>query len=121
MEILATVLRVASALLAWLFVIRYALTRFERSAIGVHIMGLTLIIALFMTLASYVSIFGHYKYFQVVGFVLYGGLFLLMINQHRLFTASRQELREELRQEHQREEDDKQEEGEDKHQAFNEE
>lgn len=95
MEVIPVVLRVACALLAWLFVVRYALTTFEDTEEGKHLMGFTLITAIFMTLASIVVIFGPFPYIGQVGTILYAWLAYLLYRRNAIFHKRQKERNEE--------------------------
>lgn len=89
------VLRVACMLLAWLFVFRYARVGWTKTDEGRHLMGYTLITAIFMSLAAYVSIWGRYPWFDQVSMLLYGWLAYLLGRRNWLLTAAQRDRRAE--------------------------
>jgi hypothetical protein len=86
-EVLGVVLRGAGALLAWAFVIRYA--RYARGVWtetdeGRHLMGFTLIVAIFMTLAVTTRFFGPFPGLDIIAIVLFLLLDALLVQRNLL-------------------------------------
>lgn len=84
-------LRVACSVAAWAFVFRFSRVEWQSTDEGRHIMGYTLITAIFMSLATIVTIFGRFEGIEVVTIGLYGWLLGLLWQQHRLFTEGQAE------------------------------
>lgn len=94
-ETVATVLRVEAAVIAWAFVARYSRVSWHRTGEGRHLMAFTLLVALFMTFAATVSIFGPYPGIDLVALALYGFLVALLWDRNLLFTHAQHEADEE--------------------------
>lgn len=88
-------LRIACAALAWLFVVRYATLRWDRTEEGRHLMGFTLIVAIFMTLASVVVVFGQIPYIRQIAVLLYTWLLYLLVMRNYLLHVRQKERRAE--------------------------
>lgn len=90
-DILGTVLRIACALLAWRFVIRFARVSWARSDEGRYLMGFGVIVAVFMTLASVVTLHGPFWGYEFVAVALYGWLAYLLARQNQLLSKAQRE------------------------------
>lgn len=84
------------ALLAWVFVLRYRRLDWRSTDEGKHIMGFTLCVAIFTTLAAEVRLFGPWPGTLLVALALYGWLaYLLFSRNWLLHKAQRRERRKE--------------------------
>ena len=81
---LAIALLVLGAVQAWAFVFRYSRENWRKYAEGRHIMGFTLMVAIILSLAVEVRIFGPYPGLQIVAMLLYGWLVYLLGSRVRL-------------------------------------
>lgn len=90
-EPIGLVLRAACAVAAWLFVWRFSRVNWRSTHEGRHIMGYTFITAIFMTLATAVTFFGHFRGIEVVTIALYGWLLELLWERHYLFTQGQKD------------------------------
>jgi small-conductance mechanosensitive channel len=84
-ERLGIIVRIACAVVAWAFVIRYLRTDWHSSHVGRMMMSLAVIIGVFMTLVSSSLIFGI-QFPHWFSFILFIVLLLLELNMHRVFT-----------------------------------
>ena len=78
---LATFLVVMGAIPAWVFPFLYhhrSRGRWRHSALGWHLMAMTVVIGLFLTLAATVRLFGPYPGIAVVAVILYGAVDVLL-------------------------------------------
>lgn len=80
----ATALVATGACLAWRFVLMYRSRNWRKYAEGRLMMQLTLMIAIILSLATEVRIFGPYPGMQFVAVALYGWLVYLLVAQNRL-------------------------------------
>lgn len=85
-ETVATILRVEAAVVAWVFVARFSRVTWWRTDEGRHLMAFTVLVALFMTFASTVSIFGPYPGIDLVALGLYGLLVTMLWDRNLLFS-----------------------------------
>lgn len=94
----------ASAVLAWTFVARYARVQWNATAEGRHLMGYTIITAIFMTLASTVRLVRMFTpevrpaastapALDIAVTVLYVMLMLLLLQRNQLFYKRQHEER----------------------------
>jgi len=81
---MATVLVAIGAVLAWTFVALYWPYDWRATHEGRHIMGFTLMVAIILSLAVEVRIFGPYPGLQIVAMLLYGWLVYLLGSRVRL-------------------------------------
>lgn len=93
-ETAGLVLRIGCCVLAWAFVWRFSRVNWQGSYEGRHMMGFTLIVAIFMTFATSVTLFGKYPGVDVVAVALYGWLAWLLWERHRLFSLAQKEREE---------------------------
>jgi drug/metabolite transporter (DMT)-like permease len=89
----ATVLVAIGAALAWTFVVLYLRVEWRATHEGRHIMGFTLMVAIILSLAVEVRIFGPYEGLQVVAMLLYGWLVYLLGSRVRLLIRAQRERR----------------------------
>ena len=81
MDDFATFLVILGAVPAWLFLFLYhhrTRGRWRRSAVGWHLMAMTTVMGLFLTLAATVRLFGPYPGIEVVAVVLYAAVDALL-------------------------------------------
>lgn len=90
-ETVATVLRVEAAVIAWVFVARYSRVTWHRTEEGRHLMAFTVLVALFMTFASVVSLYGPYPGMDLVALGLYGLLVAMLWDRNLLFSHAQHE------------------------------
>jgi L-asparagine transporter-like permease len=74
----ATALVAIGALLAWWFVLMYRRVKWRKYREGRHLMGFTLMVAIILSLAAVVRVFGPYPGMQYVAVVLYAWLVYLL-------------------------------------------
>lgn len=86
-----TVLVALAALLSWTFVLRYRRLDWRATDEGKHIMGFTLCVALFTTLATEVRVFGPYPGAIFVALGLYGWLVYLLFSRNLLLHRAQAE------------------------------
>lgn len=96
-DTVATVLRVEAAVIAWVFVARYSRVAWHRTGEGRHLMSFTFLVALFMSFAATVSIFGPYPGIDLVALGLYGALVALLWDRNLLFSHAQHDHDEETR------------------------
>lgn len=84
LNLIATILVATSAVMAWVFLFRYVGRNWRATPEGRHMMGLTLIIAVFLSLATEFRTFGPWVGAPVVALVLYAVLAFLMFQQNVL-------------------------------------
>lgn len=83
-QAMATILVAVGAALGWTFVVLYRRVEWRATAEGRHIMGFTLMVAIILSLAVEVRIFGPYPGLQIVAMLLYGWLVYLLGSRVRL-------------------------------------
>lgn len=83
-QVMATALVAIGAALAWTFVVLYWPYGWRATNEGRHIMGFTLMVAIILSLAVEVRIFGPYPGLQIVAMLLYGWLVYLLGSRVRL-------------------------------------
>lgn len=90
-EVMATIFVAIGAALAWAFVVLYSRIEWRSTHEGRHIMGFTLMVAIILTLAVEVRIFGPYPGLQIVAVLLYGWLVYLLASRVRLLLRAQRE------------------------------
>lgn len=90
-EAASEILRVAGALAAWAFVWRFSQVDWHSTYEGRHIMGYTVITAVFLTFAATIAIIHNFIGHDVLIVALYGWLLVLITERHRLFTKGQRE------------------------------
>lgn len=83
-QTMATILVAIGAVLAWAFVLLYRRVDWRATGEGRHIMGFTLMVAIILSLAVEVRVFGPYPGLQIVAMLLYGWLVYLLWSRVRL-------------------------------------
>lgn len=83
-QAVATVLVAVGAVLGWTFVALYRRYDWRATDEGRHVMGFTLMVAIILSLAVEVRVFGPYPGLQIVAMLMYGWLVYLLASRVRL-------------------------------------